>query len=105
MTRTTCVLLLAPLTLATACATPDSGGPHWERSTGSPSAAQFALDNEHCGAAATRVAPTPRADQLPGGAVAPANRIDRPPRPWANGVAERAYLDCMAREGWRVVRR
>ncbi len=105
MTRTPRTFLLAPLALAAACAAPESGAPYWERSTGSSSAAEFARDNEHCGATATRVAPTPRADQLAGGAVAPANRIDRPPRPWANGVAERAYMDCMAREGWRVVRR
>ena len=95
--------LVAPLALACACASSPSA-PYWESARGE-GAAQFALANERCGAAATRIAPTPRADQLPGGAVAPANRIDRPPRIWANGVAERAYMDCMDREGWHVARR
>jgi hypothetical protein len=70
MTRTLSSFLLAPLALAAACATPDSGGPYRERSTGSPSASQFAT---------------------------------------AASVGQRgggeAYLDCMAREGWRVVQR
>jgi len=94
---------IAPLALIAACASPVSTA-YWERAGGGTSA-QFALDNEHCGAAATRVAPTARADQLPGGAVAPDNRIDRPPRHWANGVAERAYMECMEREGWRAAGR
>ncbi|HEX3096328.1 MAG TPA: hypothetical protein VHQ02_01350 [Usitatibacter sp.] len=103
MTRSFVFLFAVPWVLG-ACAGDAPRAAYWEHAGGGD-AARFALDNEHCGAAATRVSPTPRADQLPGGAVAPANRIDRPPRPWADGVAERAYLDCMAREGWRVAGR
>jgi hypothetical protein len=29
--------------------------------------------------------------------------MDLPPRPWTHAVAERAYMDCMAERGWRVV--
>ena len=74
---------------------------YWDKPGGT--AADFATANDHCGAAASRATPTPRADQLEGGNVPPANRIDRPPRPFVSAVAERAYYDCMAREGWRPI--
>jgi hypothetical protein len=67
--------------------------------------ADFASDNDSCGARASRMMPTPRADQIPGGATAPRNRMDQPPRPWTSAVAEEAYMGCMAERGWRVVGR
>lgn len=104
MPRAIELILSATLTVLAACAGTQPAA-YWERTEGDASASRFALDNEHCGAAATRVTPTPPAARLPGGAAVPQNRIDRPPRPWANGIAERAYMDCMAGEGWRVAPR
>lgn len=92
----------ASLALAAGCATPGART-HWSKA--GASSADFATDNQGCGARATRVKPTARADQLPGGATAPDNRMDQPPRPWTNAVAEGAYMDCMAERGWRVVQR
>ncbi len=103
MARFDRIILLAALVVIAACAS--TGTPAYWTSLQGRGAADFALDNERCGAAATRVAPTPRADQLPGGIVAPDNRMDRPPQHWANGVADHAYMDCMAGQGWRVARR
>lgn len=93
------VILLLGLVVA-ACAT--SPASHWEKAGATSS--DFSSDNASCGARASRVLPTPRADQLPGGAVTPGNRMDLPPRPWTHAVAEHAYMDCMAERGWRVVR-
>jgi hypothetical protein len=73
---------------------------HWQK-IGATSA-DFSADNDSCGARASRMTPTPRPDQLPGGAVAPNNRMDLPPRPWTSAVGERAYMECMAERGWRV---
>lgn len=99
------LLALAPIALLlAACASPGQGAAHWAKAGGG-TASDFATDNHSCGAAATRVKPTPRPDQLPGGATAPDNRIDQPPRAWTSAVAEGAYMDCMAQRGWRVVRR
>jgi hypothetical protein len=95
------MILLAGV-LAVACATPGSDA-HWEK-PGARSA-DFASDNESCGARASRMTPTPRADQLPGGAAPPHNRMDAPPRPWVSAVAERAYMECMGERGWRVAPR
>lgn len=91
---------LPAFALAASCATPGSNA-HWEKAGATP--ADFSGDNESCGARASRMIPTPRADQLPGGATAPRNRMDTPPRPWTSAVAENAYMDCMAERGWRVV--
>lgn len=95
-------VIAAAALLAAACATPGAQT-HW-RKAGATNA-DFATDNQSCGARATRVKPTARPDQLPGGATAPENRMDQPPRPWTNAVAEGAYMDCMAERGWRVVQR
>jgi hypothetical protein len=93
-----CTFLLLCM-FAAACATRPQA--HWEKP--GATSADFAADNDSCGARASRVMPTPRADQLPGGAAVPSNRMDLPPRPWTHAVAERAYMDCMAERGWRVV--
>ena len=94
--------LLAIGVLAAACATPPDRS-HWEKA--GATSADFASDNDSCGARASRMMPTPRADQIPGGATAPRNRMDQPPRPWTSAVAEEAYMGCMAERGWRVVGR
>ena len=78
-------ILLASL-LAACAATPDTS--HWRKAGATP--ADFASDNESCGARASRMTPTPRADQVPGGATAPRNRMDAPPRAWTSAVAENA---------------
>ncbi len=98
--------LLALGALAAACAAP-GGEPdrYWQKLAGAASATDFDFDNQRCGASASRMKPPPRADQAPGGVVPPANRIDRPPRPWPNAVSEQAYMDCMSRAGWSVVSR
>lgn len=95
-------LPLALLLAAAACASEPSTRVYWDKPGGSKN--DFAMANQHCGAAASRATPTPRADQLEGGVVAPDNRIDRPPRPFVSAVAEHAYMGCMAAEGWRPVR-
>jgi hypothetical protein len=87
---------------AVACAT-TAADTHWEKP--GAGSADFASDNESCGARATRVTPTPRPQQAPGGAAAPHNRMDAPPRPWVSAVAEHAYMECMSERGWRVVQR
>jgi hypothetical protein len=99
------IFAVLPLLAAiAACASgPSASDDYWRSTAGSR--ADFASDNQSCGAAATRRVPTPRADQVAGGAVAPENRIDRPPRPWVSAVAERAYMDCMAERGWTPARR
>jgi hypothetical protein len=95
-------MILLSGVLAVACATAASDT-HWEKR--GASSADFATDNEDCGARASRMTPTPRADQLAGGATAPNNRMDAPPRPWVSAVAESAYMGCMSERGWRVVPR
>lgn len=95
------IILLSGV-LAVACATTGSDA-HWVKQGGT--SADFASDNESCGARASRMTPPPRADQLPGGAVPPRNRMDAPPRPWVSAVAERDYMECMNERGWRVVQR
>lgn len=94
---------LVLLAFAAACASTAGSPPraYWDKpgATG----ADFATSNDHCGAVATRSTPTPRADQISGGSVAPENRIDRPHRPYVSAAAERAYMDCMASEGWRPI--
>jgi hypothetical protein len=95
-------MILLSGVLAVACATPASDA-HWEKQ--GASSADFASDNDSCGARASRMTPTPRADQLPGGAAPPRNRMDTPPRPWVSAVAERAYMECMSERGWNVVQR
>lgn len=84
------------------CATPGSDT-HWRKAGATPS--DFATDNQGCAARATRMVPTPRPDQPPGGVAVPDNRMDQPPRPWTSAVAEGAYMECMAGRGWRVARR
>ena len=83
-----------------ACA---SVGPqaHWEKVGGTEP--MFEADNERCGAVASRMAPTPRPDQPSASNVTPRNRMDAPPRIEANPTRHRAYMDCMADRGWRVV--
>ena len=100
------VYFLAPLALAAACAAP-GGEPdrYWQKLAAEGSATDFDFDNARCGATASRMKPPARADQTPGGIVPPANRIDRPPRPWPSAVSEQAYMDCMSRAGWSVVSR
>jgi hypothetical protein len=95
-------MILLSGVLAVACATTASNA-HWEKP--GAGSADFATDNDSCGARASRMTPAPRADQLAGGAVAPSNRMDAPPRPWVHAVAESAYMGCMSERGWRVVQR
>jgi|SRR3954462_10200072 hypothetical protein len=97
MKRSSLALMLA--CAATACATGPAS--HWEKEGGTDT--DFQADNERCGAVSSRMAPTPRPDQAPAGNVAPKNRMDAPPRIDANPVRHRAYMDCMAERGWRVV--
>ena len=78
---------------------------YWRSTAAAADRADFATDNASCSARATRVVPQPRADLLPGGATVVDNRIDRPPKRWVSSVAEGAYMDCMAEEGWRLVQR
>jgi hypothetical protein len=85
--------------LAGACATAPTS--HWEKPGGNED--MFQDDNERCGAVASRVAPTARPDQPTASNVAPKNRMDMPPRIEANPNRQRAYMDCMADRGWRVV--
>jgi hypothetical protein len=97
-------ILIAALVVAAGCAA--NSVPmerYWDRPGGT--GADFATANQHCGAAASRATPTARADQIEGGVVAPNNAPDRPPRPWVSAVGERAYYDCMAKEGWTLTRR
>jgi hypothetical protein len=94
--------VLVPLLAACASGAPPSD-PYWRNAAGDR--ADFSTDNVGCSAAATRVKPTPRADQLPGGATVIDNRVDRPPKRWVSSVAENTYMDCMAERGWQLVRR
>jgi hypothetical protein len=97
--RLTYLAMLLPGFVLIACAsTPHNA--HWEKA--GATSADFAADNQSCGARASRMKPTPRPDQVPGGAVAPNNRMDAPPRPWTSAVAEAAYMECMRERGWRV---
>src|SRR3954468_1301093 len=97
-------VILSLLAAIAACAAgPSPADNYWRSASGSR--ADFASDHQSCGAAATRRVPTPRADQVAGGAVAPENRLDRPPRPWVSAEADRAYMDCMAERGWTLARR
>jgi hypothetical protein len=91
------------LLLAGCASSSTTADDYWQHATADRAA--FATDNQGCSAAATRVKPTPRADQVPGGATIVDNRIDRPPKRWVSSVAEAAYMDCMAERGWRLVRR
>jgi hypothetical protein len=95
-------MILLSGALAVACATAPADS-YWEKP--GASSADFASDNESCGARASRMTPTPRADQLTGGAAPPRNRMDTPPRPRTSAVGERAYMECMSERGWRVVTR
>ena len=95
---------LAGALVVGACASAGPQENYW-RSSKASTRADFATDNASCSARATRVVPQARADFLPGGATVIDNRIDRPPRRWVNAVAERAYIDCMADQGWSVVQR
>lgn len=96
--------LLAFAAIVAACAAdPAQPRSYWQKPGGSN--ADFAMANQHCGAAASRATPTPRADQLESGTVAPNNAPDRPPRPWMSAVGEKAYYDCMGKEGWTVTPR
>ena len=89
--------------LAAGCAsTPTPSTAHWEK-PGGGTQAEFVSDNDSCGAVASRKTATPRADQPPGAAVAPRNRMDSPPRIDANPMYQNAYMGCMADRGWRVV--
>jgi uncharacterized lipoprotein YajG len=93
-------ILLLGLAAAACAAGPST---YWQK-TGANSA-DFASDNESCAAVASRVKPTPRADQHASSVVAPNNRMDQPPRPWVSAVAEHAYMECMAERGWQVAGR
>ena len=95
-------LLAAACTLLACASAPSPTDNYWRNSAASR--ADFATDNQSCGARASRVVPTPRADQLPGGVTAPNNRIDQPPKRWTSAVADKAYMDCMAEQGWRPAR-
>jgi hypothetical protein len=96
--------LLVFAAIVAACASdPAAPRTYWHKPGGSNT--DFSMANQHCGAAASRATPTPRADQLESGVVAPNNAPDRPPRPWVSAVAEKAYYDCMAKEGWSVTPR
>ena len=93
----------ATLLLAACASTTPSSDVYWRSSASQR--ADFASDNMSCSARATRVVPQPRADLLPGGATIVDNRIDRPPKRWVSSVAEGAYMDCMAEQGWHLVQR
>jgi hypothetical protein len=93
-------LFLFPVAAAACATAPDS---HWVKA--GATSADFSTDNQSCGARASRMTPTPRPDQPPGGATAPNNRMETAPRPWTSAVGERAYMDCMDERGWRVVQR
>ena len=95
--------LILVASVVAACAAEPASRAYWEKPGGTRS--DFATANQHCGAAASRATPTPRPDQREGGVVAPDNRPDRPPRPFVSAVAEHAYFDCMAKEGWHARRR
>jgi hypothetical protein len=82
-----------------ACATGSTA--HWEKPGGEEHA--FQADNERCGEVASRVGSGCTATPSSCGTSAPPNRIDRPPHVDANGMWQRAYMDCMSTHGWRVV--
>jgi hypothetical protein len=84
-----------------ACAT-DGPKQRWDKDGGGTSSG-FASDNDSCGAEASRRAPSAIADQSPAPAVAPRNTMNTPPRQDTNPVRQRAYMECMADRGWRVV--
>ena len=96
---------LAAMLLGACASHPQSVSDTYWRSTSASGRAEFATANASCSARATRVVPQPRADLLPGGATIVDNRIDRPPKRWVSAAAERAYMDCMAQEGWLPVPR
>ncbi|HTS86397.1 MAG TPA: hypothetical protein VMG61_14920 [Usitatibacter sp.] len=92
------------VTLAlTACATGSANTSRWEMEGGGGTPSAFLSDNDSCGAEASRRAPTVLADQSPASVVAPRNTMNTPPRQDANPIRQRAYMDCMAARGWRVV--
>ena len=99
-----CVLALA------ACASPHeptryaaAGSTHWEKAYATQ--ADFSMDNETCGAAASRKVPVGPANQPPAAMVPPENRMDAPPRISANPVYDHEYMSCMSQHGWQVVSR
>jgi hypothetical protein len=100
--KTCNIAFLLSAALIGACATP-AAYVHWEKPGGT--SADFGTDDESCSARATRMTPTPRANELAGGATPSNNRMDAPPRTWTSAIAESAYMDCMAERGWRVVQR
>lgn len=80
-----------------------SGSSHWEK--GSATQADFSMDNETCGAQASRKVPPPSANEPPASMVPPKNRMDAPPRTSANPIYDTEYMSCMSRLGWQVVSR
>ena len=100
-------LLAVPFALVAAVAVAAEPSQHanvrWDKQ--GANGADFSSDNESCSARATRMEPTPQADQAPGGVAVPNSRMEQPPRVWTHPVAEKAYMDCMAERGWRLVPR
>ena len=80
-----------------------AGSTHWEK--GSASQADFSMDNETCGAQASRKAPVGSQGNPPAAMVPPKNRMDAPPRVSADPVYDTEYMACMNQHGWRVVSR
>jgi hypothetical protein len=108
MKNTMILVISAGMTLA-ACAAHETyypgGSAQWERL--GASRADFATDNQGCGAkASNRTSGTNLLGSMhSGGAVEPKNRIDRAPQPLASAAEDHAYMDCMYGRGWRVVQR
>ena len=80
-----------------------AGSTHWEKS--SANEADFTMDNESCGAQASRKIPTGAANEPPASVVPPKNRMDAPPRVSVNPVYDHEYMGCMSQHGWQVVSR
>ena len=103
------LLTIAAAAALSACAAHETyyagGDVHWEKLGASK--AQFATDNQGCGArASNRTSGTnPLGSMRSGGAAEPNNRIDRAPQPLASAAEDHAYMDCMYGRGWRVVQR
>ena len=94
-----CLVTAAAFAMALgACVTGPTA--HWEKAGGDEPA--FQTDNEKCGQVASRVSSSCAAGPSACGASIPPNRMDRPPHVDADPNWQRAYMECMAEQGWRV---
>ena len=62
----------------------------------------FALDDAACTANVTQGNKASNTTTPAGSASSPHNRVDQPPKRWADPVAERSYMDCMKGKGWSL---